>query len=553
MEPESEVRHRRVRRTGLSGWLVPSAFAAVAVPYLVALVRVLSSAGGRITLPDDLALIDLHVRRAMDFQQQLGVFDHNNWNHPGPAYFYLQSMAYRLLGSRPSTLFAGAVILSGLAAMGVVWVVLRRSSATRAVMTAAVMCWLGIILSAHSPQALTYSEGPLGALVSPWNPMVVIVPLLLLCVLGASAIAGSGLSVIGAALVASFVVQANISSGPLALGILGIATVGWVVALLRRRSSPVGLTRRTALLGSAAGVLLVLAWLPPLIEQVNGAPGNMTLIWRFFTVGHPGQTTTAALWTLVDVGATSVVGPSQVMGRLLGNSPPHAALGIAVLFGSVLASAYAVVVGIRQGRRFAAGLGVVSLLGLVILVISFTKVVGFVFGYLAIWGVVIPLACMLSVLMLGVPERWRTGSVLRASRVGLLVVTAVASVGFMLAAARTPATHTASDPQVDQLAALVQPHLDRRLAVEVNDAGAGTADTQLLDTERFIGLVNELERRGYTPKVNRFWLSQFGPGYLTDETEPQRIVLETWKRSSPAEPGYVGKVGDMAVFVPRAG
>ena len=292
---------------------MPTALIAAAIPYLTALIRVLATTGGRITLPDDLALIDLHVRRAMAFRQQLGVFDHDGWNHPGPAYFYLQSLVYRILGDRPSSLFAGAVLLSGLSALGVLWVVRRRTSATRTLVAAAILCWLGILLCAQGSNAMTYSEGSLGGLASPWNPMVVIVPLLLLMMLSASAVAGSGLSVLGAALVGSVIVQANISSAPLALLLIAVAAVGWVVGLVRHRGSGQRLTAAGRLLAAGGGVLLVLAWLPPVIEQLTGHPGNMTLIARYFSSSRPGQPLSAAWWSLIDVAASAVVGPSQVM------------------------------------------------------------------------------------------------------------------------------------------------------------------------------------------------------------------------------------------------
>jgi hypothetical protein len=88
--------------------------------------------------------------------------------------------------------------------------------------------------------------------------------------------------------------------------------------------------------------------------------------------------------------------------------------------------------------------------------------------------------------------------------------------------------------------------------VVVGDAGAGTTDTKLLDTEEFIGLVNALDRAGYRPTVNTFWNAQFGPGYLADGTEPHQVGLSTWTPSSPSLPGYVGQVGDMAVTVTSA-
>jgi hypothetical protein len=102
---------------------------------------------------------------------------------------------------------------------------------------------------------------------------------------------------------------------------------------------------------------------------------------------------------------------------------------------------------------------------------------------------------------------------------------------------------------VTRLAGLVAPRLVPGERVAVGDAGAGTADTQLIDTEEFIGLVNQLDRDGLRPRVNAFWKAQFGPGYLTDGTEARVVGLSTWTAASPAQPGYVGRVGDMAVTV----
>ena len=83
----------------------------------------------------------------------------------------------------------------------------------------------------------------------------------------------------------------------------------------------------------------------------------------------------------------------------------------------------------------------------------------------------------------------------------------------------------------------------------IGDAGAGTVDTQLLDTEEFIGLVNLLDQRGYRPTVNAFWKAQFGPGYLSNGHENRLVTLSTWTANAPTLPGYVGRVGDMAVTV----
>ena len=82
------------------------------------------------------------------------------------------------------------------------------------------------------------------------------------------------------------------------------------------------------------------------------------------------------------------------------------------------------------------------------------------------------------------------------------------------------------------------------LRYDIND-NLGTGP---LDVERFIGLVNELDRQGFSPKVNKVWRAQFGPGYLASGHEDASFVLKTWTPSSPSTPGYVGRVGDMALL-----
>ena len=530
--------------------VTPLAFLLVALPYVLAMLRILLTARGSIVLPDDLALIDLHTRRAMEFKQQLGVFDHNGWSHPGPAYYYYQSIVYRLLGNRPASLFLGSCLLSGASALGALWVVRRRSTPVRALLTAGLLCWLGILLTQHNPAALTYSEGPLGALVSPWNPMVVILPLVLLAVLVAASIDGSALCVVASAVVATFVIQANISSGPLALTLVLLGLLGWAVAAWRGRAEPIHW--RSWVLGAGFIAILVLMWIPPLMEEVGGHPGNLTMIWRFFNEEHAGQSLSAGAWTLVSVGATAVVGPSQVMGSLLGSRPPHSAIGVLVLLVSMTCALTSVVLGLKQRRRFALGLGIVASLGMIALLLSFLNVIGFIFGYLALWGTVVPMIGFLSIAML------RTPSIVRRTRADLLAKSAIAvasitcSVAFCIAATSLPPVSEASDPAVAKMAALVSPHLDRASLVEVNDAGAGTEATQLLDTERFIGLVNELDRRGYQTRVNSFWKAQFGESLVSRGNIRQRIILKTAVADSSARQGFVGTAGDMAIFVKKS-
>ena len=138
------------------------AFGTLAIPFAIILVRFLVS-GSHVYLPDDLAVIDLNTRRALHWRQELGPFDRYGWSHPGPAYFYLLSIAYRLIGSGAQAQFIGATAINALASFGVVWVVKRRVGPAAAVWAAVCVGYLAIQLSFTGGQTVTYSESALGA------------------------------------------------------------------------------------------------------------------------------------------------------------------------------------------------------------------------------------------------------------------------------------------------------------------------------------------------------------------------------------------------------
>ncbi len=573
-------RHRRRRAAGPfppSPWVTATAFAIVIVPFAFALGRLVTSPGQHLYLPDDLALIDLHTRQALAWKQQLGVFDHNGWNHPGPAYFYLLSLAYRVLGSGAKAMFVGATLVNATAAVCCVAVVRRRASPARALWAGFWVCVLGSVVAVVGPGSVTYSEGALGGLVSPWNPMVVIFPLLLFVLLCAGAVDRSPLSLIGAVLVGSFVVQTNISALVLVVALLLLSAVAWAwtAASDRRQRGPGTVPDdRTAvhpsdanggrgpvrgrLWGIAGLVLLVAMWVPPLVQQLTNHPGNLTLIARFFFARHPTPSATASLRAVVSVYGVLVVGPSEIMSSYLGHTPHHVVAAVAATSVALLAGAVATVVGVRQHNRFAAGLGALSLVGFVAMVLAVSHIVGEVYGYLVVWAVAVPVAGLIGVGMLrpptatAAPGRQPVTS-LPAVRLAACLAGVAASVLLCWRVAALPALDRVSDPQVGQLTSLVTPSLTGSPSVFVNDSGAGATTTaRLLDVEKFIGLVNQLDERGDHPKVNHLWRAQFGPGFAATGTERRAVELRTWTPASPGSPGYLGRVGDLSVTVTRS-
>jgi hypothetical protein len=242
----------------------------------------------------------------------------------------------------------------------------------------------------------------------------------------------------------------------------------------------------------------------------------------------------------------------------LAMAPHHGVAAGLVTLVVLTAGAAATVVAVRQRLQFAAGLGLLGLVGTAAMVVAVTRLVGHLYGYLVVWAVALPIALLIGVGMVRLPLAFRwsspTGSgppltsVMAFRLVGCVAAVAVCVVSLVRVSAIPPLS-TASDPQVGALASLVVPALGHDRSVFVNDSGAGRAadDSQLLDVEKFVGLVNLLSVRGYHPTVNRVWRAQFGPGFEADGTEAHSIELRTWTPESPSIPGYLGRVGGIAV------
>ena len=538
----------------------------VGLPFAIAIGRFLGTSR-HIFLPDDLALIDLNVRGALRWQQQLGPYDRFGWNHPGPVYFYLLSIPARIFGAGARADFVGATAINAVAGMATVGVVGRRAGWRAALWTASVVGVLALVLGSTSPGASTFSESALGATVSPWNPDIVIFPLVLFGVLCAAACAGSARHLLGAALVGTFAVQTNIATLPVVAVLFVVATGAAAVAKLTRmrqdrhvpdaERSVGGDQARRRLMPALCAVgilLLLLAWLPPILQEVNGHPGNMTLIWRFFREHHPPGTLGSGLWTILAVDGVLLFGLPQEMTFVLGAPHQHAWL---VLWLVLIVGAGAVALGAVRRSSFAVGLGVASLLGIATAIEAATRIVGPTVGYLVLWEIALPIVGIVGVGvgLFGVastgssapsasapvvtdgrvPAAWSTQA--RRLSAGLLAVLAITvSCAVAVEMADLPPLQRASDPSVAAAWTALAPHLAHvRGPVFVVDAGVS-----LPGIFTYFGVVDELAAHGYRPFVSRAWGTDVGWRYVSNGGEPLHVVLFTPTAAVTRMPGYVG-------------
>jgi hypothetical protein len=232
------------------------AAALVLVPSLVAAISALRHP----YIPsNDWALIELQVRQVGTGDTPLvGVWSRFGWRHPGPLLFYVLALPYRLVPDDRGLLFATACV--NLAATAGFALVVIRYPRTRA-------------LIALFGMAMLQRGLGIDQLGDPWNPTILIVPFALYLVLCVEiAVGRQRWPLAVAAGVASFVVQAHV-------GLLQPVVLVGVVALGLRwlQTRPRRIAWRSLV---PTAVVLGLAWLPPVIDQVNGS-GNLGVLFRW--------------------------------------------------------------------------------------------------------------------------------------------------------------------------------------------------------------------------------------------------------------------------------
>jgi hypothetical protein len=509
------------------------------VPFGVELFNVVVNPGrGPIYSWGDNAFIGIATKAAAGWQQLLGPYDRFGWHHPGPAYFYLQALPSHALASG-QTLFFGATTINAVASLLSIAVVWRRCGYRAALWTGVCVTFLAIAL------------GP--ALVrDPWNPYVVIIPMLLLAILCGGAATGSWLCLLGALLVGSYLVQTDLGTGPLVIVLLLVGLVVRLTLGRRRpvRARPMVLPRGLVIaLGGLGAAALIAMWVPPVIQQVTGHPGNLTLLWRFFIAGHPSHSLGEALNAVGAIDARLGFRSLDVLAVAPGSHD-------IALIASLAVSVVAVGLALSRRHRFALGLGTVALVGQVVSIAAATRVVGPIANYLVLWEISLPVLAVVALGMAilgdddGAPVRSGAGSpwtgVLARNGIVLgLVAGTVAALSLLtVRVVQIPPVSAFSAVTVGQAWELVRPQLTR------TDSSTTVDIRSPASWPLAAGLADALDQHGVNPTVPPSWASVFG---IDAATGRERAVVTLYERadaplSPPVGSHYLGLAGNTLVF-----
>jgi len=532
----------RRRRTG-----AVAVAAVVSLPLLQVLASLVIGGGPRFERADD-ALLTMAMRDVTRGGVLIGPYSRFGWHHPGPVYLYVAGVTTWLWRGGPTGSWVGAALVAIVAAVATA-VIVRRVVGRDA------GWWMvaGVLVVVHGLGVNLFRD--------PWNPYVVILPVLFTAVAAALAAAGNRRALLWGLVMGTVAVQTHLSCAPVVVVLLAVALVaaarrgGDARAVAPGAHVPASLPtipgrsarwwkRRPELAVGAA--LLLLAWIPPLWDEAFDTH-NLTSIGDFFLHQH-GTVGVVDAWRQV----ASVFGIVMFQHHAAlrdGVNDPHPLLVTAVFVGLV---AVAVIVGRRAHSPVAVWLGVMGGLASVLAVVSVTRIVGEPFKYLVIWMAALPVVPALGVVV-ALDSALRRAPIRRAAQVWPWVLAAVvvaavsAALDAGIAAPPAAAYSSADVAAAWKLVAPVLPANRQPVRIVINDGSRWPVAA---------GLALELERGGYAARVDHDWALLFGSGRVASGTETVVLYVATQIPSNWPPAGdavHLGTAGATNVFVRRSG
>jgi hypothetical protein len=349
-------------------WVRWVAVGAILVPFLAVAIRIWTHRNDAFIPMADYALLEMQLRDLPSHLPLLGAYSRFGWNHPGPIATYLIGLGYWLTGKYSLSMWIGGAAINATACVAVVLVGFRR------------LGQLGGVLATGALAVYLVYLGPLG-MADPWNPIVSILPFLALMFCLWDAWCGGRWVWLAVAVLATFVVQSHVQYLAPTIAMSAVVLVGCVIRA--RRASGTERSSPWPVVGGAAAVLALL-WLPPLVQQAIGRPGNLGTLADYLVTGrgqqHPwGESVSLAVREVTAPMSLFVDGRfNRVLTELPGTMP-----GMVTLAGVLLAFSVALVIVRRQGDL--AGLFVVGAVGWGVAIVQCTRVEGPLWLYLLAW------------------------------------------------------------------------------------------------------------------------------------------------------------------------
>ena len=294
--------------------------------------------------------------------------------------------------------------------------------------------------------------------------------------------------------------------------------------------------RVTKLVVLGVGVL-GLVWIPTVVEQLTGSPGNLTLLLRFFTTPHPTHSLASGVWATAAVASIPFQGLYHEMSSTLGGAWPGGGWFLLV---AVALSVVSLVFGLRRRQPFSVAIGVAGVFGIVITAVSVTRIVGPIYGYLIVWEIAVPM-----VVLIGLVVMLKDGSLIR-----ILVTLFALALATVLCVGEAQVSVGHGDPKVASAWLDASAHL-RPTDGPVFLDWKGTDKLVPLRWQTFEGLFAVPEVNGYRPKTRAQFMEVVGAGAVSSGRERVAVVLEPPSWVVEHSPGFIGHLPDADLVLTR--
>ena len=260
--PAASERRRRIEAIALAILAI--------VPLIPHVIPLLRDGVPRFGLFGDFALLELATRHVWSGDTLVGPYSRFRWNHPGPLFFYVAAPFQAVFGSSSTGLYIATCFINGAAAAALPF--FARLFARRAHALAALFVVFGWFIAFGNISA------------NPWNPLVIVLPLMAFLLTAAMFAGGRSTALYPSVIFGALVAQSHVAAVSTIVSTGALALGAFLVGARRRRARPNDAwldrsERRHLLIASA---LLLVLFIPPLVEQLTAPVGNLTKIVVFF-------------------------------------------------------------------------------------------------------------------------------------------------------------------------------------------------------------------------------------------------------------------------------
>jgi hypothetical protein len=531
LAPAPDRRKRSAPRP--TGVITVLLVALVSLPFFLGAAQIIRDAQDPYFTWGDDAFIDMSVHRATEGDQLLGAYSRFGWNHPGPLMFYLLAPFYWLLDS-PIRIFLGALMVNWGFALATAGIAIRRLGARSATL---VVLGIAVLVCSVGPEFMR----------NPWNPSIVVFPLMLGLV--AVAVRPSVVSLTAMVLAASMALQSHIGTLTPVAVIVSLAAVLWLAGLKMPQARWLSMRRvrpeRRRIAYALAAGSIGLAWLPVILQQLLDLEnGNLVRMAAFADEAGSSQRTLAE-------SSDALVGAMWLPWSPLLSLPPSPPVsGLWLVAGLTVLAVGCAFVAWRQRQRPAFVFSAFAAAALPSTLIAISHITGDLQVYLLWWMGLISVSLGLGLLMLvfgdrGVIRRWPNNLQI-AGHSALAVCAGVAAFMLYDTTLSAPLMSEQSKVEVEQLWTIVEPQLPAGSSVYLD---LGDADVR----PYVAGLAVELERAGHDWEVAPDQRTTFGKRSNSGTTPTTVTVSVTFAGSGKdlldTRPAMTTESGDVFMAV----